>query len=107
MLGEHDVAGAIPVIPTACKRHRSEERDTILRRSSAEVRVLPMAPLHTPPSGMTLASKAGEQRSIRWRRAVLVSRFSGCSSVEERGVRVLEAAGAIPVTQTHADVAQW
>lgn len=45
MLGEHDVAGAIPVIPTSYwRRHRSVERDTILRRSSAEVRFLSMAP---------------------------------------------------------------
>src|SRR5512143_2593898 len=47
----------------------------------------------------------GLQCSIHWRRAghrIRCGGFSGCSSVVERGVRDLEAAGAIPVTQTIA-----
>src|SRR3569833_3222086 len=53
--------------------HRSIRRDTILRRSLAEVRILPVALLD----------------------------FSGRSSVAERAVGIREAAGAIPVAQTH------
>ena len=55
MFGEHEAAGAIPVIPTKngshfglsetrtvfCSCRRCEERDTILRRSMVEVRILP------------------------------------------------------------------
>ncbi len=42
------------------------------------------------------------RRDSRWITSGLSARrfFSGCSSVEERGVRDAEAAGAIPATQT-------
>ncbi len=50
VFGEHEAAGAIPVIPTNVRIadilfcRRCEERDTILRRSMVEVRILPAAP---------------------------------------------------------------
>ena len=40
--------------------------------------------------------------SSRWHR--IVRRFSGCSSAAERAVGVREAAGAIPVAQTHGSL---
>lgn len=99
MVGDHEAAGAIPVIPTnsvvqhqdnescvgrhlarsgpsldayrylvdagetpaACsQRHRSAERDTILRRSSAEVQLLSVAPRFcVAPSGTVPDSNPG------------------------------------------------
>jgi hypothetical protein len=59
----HDVTGAIPVIQTKIDRfdHTTVPwRDTILRRSLAEVRILSVVPLHTSPSGTVLDSKSGE-----------------------------------------------
>ncbi len=57
MVGDHEAAGAIPVTQTstALERHRSAERDTILRRSSAEVQLLSVAPTFgTHPAARTL-----------------------------------------------------
>ena len=68
----HDVAGAIPAIQTKIDRfdHTTvPRRNTILRRSLAEVRILSVV-LFTSPSGTTLVSKTGEQCSIHWRRAL-------------------------------------
>ncbi len=53
---------------------RSKDRDTTVRTSLAEVRILPdtrssIARAHGLPSGTTLDSKSDPQRSIRWQPA--------------------------------------
>ena len=99
MVGDHEVAGAIPATQTNCfrSRHRSAERDTILRRSSAEVQLLPVALLdarihsrgpYTPNTSLV--------RKVSLIRKSLLVRALGCvleNSASPSGTRLVSKTG--------------
>ena len=71
-------------------------RDTILRRSMAEVRILSVV-LLTSPSGTVLVSKSGEQCSIHWRRALPGPRSGPpCGVTAAGGISGLETRRTFP-----------